>query len=59
MDDTGSVLGVSAGGGILSIILYFMIRMCYKKELHTKIKSGCCETSVDIEDNSSPVQIKT
>lgn len=59
MDDPDSVLGIGAGGGVLSIVLYFVIRMCYKKELHTKMKSACCETSIDIEDNSSPVQIKT
>jgi hypothetical protein len=56
MDDTGSIVGLSAGGGVLSIILYFILKLCYKKEMHTKIKSGCCETQVDIEDNSSPIK---
>ena len=58
MDDSGSVIGLSAGGGIISIILYFLVKTCYKKELHTKIKSACCETRVDIGENSSPSEQK-
>jgi hypothetical protein len=55
MDD-GSVLGIGAGGGVATLIVYILFRYCYKKELHTKCKSHCCETSVDVDDNSSPVK---
>lgn len=55
MDDS-SIIGLGAGSGVLSVILYFLVKICYKKEMHTKIKSNCCETQVDIEDNSSPIK---
>jgi hypothetical protein len=55
MEDS-NVIGLSAGGGIIGIIIYVLFKYCYKKELHTKCKSACCETSVDVEDNSSPVK---
>jgi hypothetical protein len=55
MDD-GSALGIGAGGGIATLIMYILFRYCYKKELHTKCKSHCCETSVDVEDTSTPVK---
>jgi hypothetical protein len=54
--EESSVIGLGAGGGIISIILVALFKYCYKKELHTKCKSACCESSVDIEDNSSPVK---
>jgi len=54
--ETSSVVGIGAGGGVLGVILLAIIKYCYKKELHTKCKSACCETSVDVEDNSSPVK---
>jgi hypothetical protein len=59
MDDSGSVIGLSAGGGVVTIILYLLVKMCYRKELHTKIKSACCETRLDIGENTSPIQEKT
>jgi hypothetical protein len=55
MDDA-SVTGVGIGSGLVGIILFALFKFCYKKELHTKMKSACCETSVDIEDNSSPAK---
>ena len=54
--DASSVVGIGAGGGILGVIVIALLKFCYKKELHTKCKSACCETSVDVEDNSSPVK---
>jgi hypothetical protein len=54
--EAGDVVGLSAGGGFLGILIYVLFKYCYKKELHTKCKSACCETSVDVEDNSSPVK---
>lgn len=54
--DEMSVAGLGAGGGLVGIIIYSLFKYCYKKELHTKCKSACCETSVDVEDNSSPVK---
>jgi hypothetical protein len=55
MEET-SVIGLGAGGGIIGILVIALLKYCYKKELHTKCKSACCETSVDLEDNSSPVK---
>jgi len=55
MDD-GSALGIGAGGGVATLILYILFRYCYKKELHTKCKSHCCETSVDVQDTFTPVK---
>lgn len=55
MEDIGTI-GLGAGGGILGIIIIAIFKYCYKKELHTKCKSACCETSVDVEDNSSPIK---
>jgi hypothetical protein len=49
-----SIIGLGAGGGIATIIIIGLFKFCYKKELHSKFKSGCCETIVDVEDNSSP-----
>jgi hypothetical protein len=54
--ETGSIVGVGAGSGVLGIILMALFKYCYKKELHTKCKSACCETSVDVEDNSTPAK---
>lgn len=55
MEDINTV-GIGAGGGIITIIIYALFKFCYKKQLHTKFKSACCETSVDVEDNSSPIK---
>jgi hypothetical protein len=55
MDEINTI-SLGASGGIIGIILVLFIRYCYKKELHTKCKSACCETSVDVEDNSSPIK---
>ena len=55
MEDS-SVIGLGTGGGLLGIFIYVLFKYCYKKELHTKCKSGCCESSVDVEDNSSPAK---
>jgi hypothetical protein len=49
-----STIGMGAGGGIVVIIIIAVMKYCYKKELHTKFKSECCESSINIEDNSSP-----
>jgi hypothetical protein len=54
--EQGDVIGLGAGGGLLGIFIYVLFKYCYKKELHTKCKSNCCESSVDIDDNSSPAQ---
>jgi len=52
--DELSVAGLGTGGGLVGVIIYALFKYCYKKELHTNCKSACCETSVDVEDNSSP-----
>jgi len=54
--EAGDVIGLGAGGGLIGIIIFALFKFCYKKELHTKFKSGCCETSVDVEDNASPIK---
>jgi hypothetical protein len=54
--EEGNVLGLGASGGLLGIFIYILFKYCYKKELHTKCKSACCETSVDVEDNSTPIK---
>jgi hypothetical protein len=55
MDDLNlGILG--AGSGLAGIIIYVLFKYCYKKEFHSKIKSSCCEASVDVEDNSSPMK---
>jgi len=54
--EEANIIGLGAGGGIIGIILVALFKYCYKKELHTKIKSACCETTVDVEDNSSPIK---
>jgi hypothetical protein len=54
--EEGNMIGLGAGGGILGILVIALMKYCYKKELHTKCKSACCETSVDVENNSSPVK---
>lgn len=41
-------------GGIIAVIIVALFKYCYKKELHTNCKSACCETKLDVEDNSSP-----
>lgn len=53
MEDV-STIGFGAGGGLIAIIIIAAMKYCYKKELHTKFKSACCETSINVEDNSSP-----
>lgn len=55
MDDT-STASLGLGGGLLGIIIFVLFKFCYKKELHSKFKSACCEASVDVEDNSSPAK---
>jgi cellobiose-specific phosphotransferase system component IIC len=50
MDDQ-SVVGLGAGGGILALIIFFLIK--YKKQIHAKCKSSCCETTIDIDEPSS------
>lgn len=49
-----SAIGLGAGGGIATLIIVALFKFCYKKELHSRFKSACCETVVDVEDNSSP-----
>ncbi len=49
-----SVVGLGAGGGIAAIIIAALFKFCYKKELHSRFKSDCCETVVNVEDTSSP-----
>jgi hypothetical protein len=51
-----SAIGIGAGGGITAIIIIALFKFCYKKQLHSKFKSACCETVVDVEDNSSPIK---
>jgi len=54
--EPGDVIGIGAGGGLIGIIVIALLKYCYKKELHSKCKSDCCESSVDVENNSSPVK---
>lgn len=54
--DALSTVGVGAGGGIIGILIFSLFKFCYKKQLHTNIKSGCCETTVDVADNSTPIK---
>jgi hypothetical protein len=56
MEDIGSTVGMSLGGGLIGVIIYVIFKYCYKKELHTKCRSGCCETTVDVDDNSTPTK---
>jgi hypothetical protein len=55
MDDI-TTASVGVGGSLTGIIIYVLFKYCYKKELHTKCRSACCEASVDVEDNSSPIK---
>jgi len=50
-----SVVALGTSGGLIAMIIVALFKYCYKKELHTKCKSACCETNLDVEDNSSPV----
>lgn len=52
-----SILAMGASGGLISIIIFALFKYCYKKELHTKCRSHCCETNLDVEDNSTPTRI--
>ena len=54
--DEATTASIGLGGGLTGIIIYVLFKYCYKKEVHTKIRSGCCEASVDVEDNSSPAK---
>lgn len=55
MDSPASVVALGTSGGLVAMIIVALFKFCYKKELHTSFKSGCCETKLDVEDNSSPV----
>ena len=50
--EASSVVGIGAGSGILGVIIVALFKFCYKKELHTKCKSACCETSLYVDYNS-------
>jgi len=54
--DELSTIAMGTGGGILGIIIFSLFKFCYKKELHTNFKSACCETKIDVEDNSTPIK---
>jgi hypothetical protein len=45
-------LGIAASGGTAVLVLYLVGTYCYRKQIHTKIISGCCKVEVDVE--SSP-----
>jgi hypothetical protein len=50
--ESGSVVGIGAGGGLIGILVIGFLKYCWRKQLHSKCKSGCCETSVDVDDKS-------
>ena len=50
--EPGDVIGIGAGGGLIGILVIALLKYCYKKELHSKCKSACCESSVDVENNT-------
>jgi len=56
MEDVSSTVGVGLGGGLIGVIIYALFKYCYKKKFHTVCKSGCCETSVDVTDTSTPTK---
>jgi hypothetical protein len=56
MEDVSSTVGVGLGGGLMGIIIYALFKYCYKKKFHTVCKSGCCETSVDVTESSTPTK---
>ena len=47
-----STIGIGAGGGLIGIAVIAFLKYCWRKQLHSKCKSGCCETSVDVDDKS-------
>ena len=51
--DTGASIGAGVGGSVTIIVMYYIIQLCIKKKIHTHCVSGCCDTTVDIE-NSTP-----
>ena len=68
MDDS-SAIGLSAGSGIVGIIVYVLFKYCYKKELHTKCKNamfsmkhfettraamGACASALDSQNKVLP-----
>jgi hypothetical protein len=53
MDNSGTMIGIGAGGGIIGVIIFSFFKFCYKRKLHSNCKSGCCETDVDIQDTST------
>lgn len=57
MDSPASIVALGASGGLIGIIIFAVFKYCYKKELHTKCRSHCCETNLDVEDNSTPTKI--
>jgi hypothetical protein len=57
MEDVSSTVGVGLGGGLIGVIIYVIFKYCYKKKLHSVCKSGCCETTVDVGDNSTPTNV--
>jgi hypothetical protein len=44
------VIAMSAGGGVSVMIIYLLVSYCIKKKIHTKCKSACCETELDVID---------
>jgi hypothetical protein len=56
MEHPAEIIALGATGGIIGIIIFSLFKYCYKKELHTKCRSHCCETNLDVLDNSSPVK---
>jgi hypothetical protein len=50
------IVALGTSGGVIAVLIIALFKFCYKKELYTKCKSNCCETVLEIEDNSSPVK---
>ena len=48
MEANEAALIFGSSGGVIALLVFFCIK--YKKEIHTKCKSSCCETTLDIEN---------
>jgi hypothetical protein len=56
MEHPGEMIALGISGGAIGLIIFSLFKYCYKKELYTKCKSNCCETNLEVIDNSSPMK---
>jgi hypothetical protein len=48
MDSSDAALIFGSSGGVVALLVFLCIK--FKKEIHTRCKSSCCETTLDIEN---------